>query len=147
MTQSKVDRCVFFLKLRGEVVFIVAAHVDDCAISGKQKWMDWFKRESRLPTLQHQVPTACCCARACSPWWNMNITLGAQGYILCDDLQAAFPTLWSITSKRHRCEVSAYWNCRFFSEAGDRIANKRSFGLRWRRCMNLMALDKCESIC
>ncbi len=35
LTQSKVDPCFFFLKLKEEIVLIVAAHVNDYAITGK----------------------------------------------------------------------------------------------------------------
>ena len=68
LTQSKVDPCVFFLKLKEEIVLIVAAHVDDCAIAGKQKWIDWFKREFKK---HFTVKELGCLKKHLGVWYKM----------------------------------------------------------------------------
>ena len=68
LTQSKVDPCVFFLKLKEEIVLIVAAHVDDCAIAGKQKWINWFKREFKK---HFTVKELGCLKKHLGVWYRM----------------------------------------------------------------------------
>ena len=45
MTQSRIDPCIFYLKRSGKTVLLVGTYVDDCAVAGRQKDVNWLKSE------------------------------------------------------------------------------------------------------